>query len=65
MLPCVHAQILPKGLQVLGSAVHRFYLVGHDNLHPWKISVAYEMFFGGGVTVSDICSTLVLGVYSL
>ena len=26
--------------------VHRLDLLRHDMLHPWKISVAYEMFWG-------------------
>ena len=66
MLPCVHALILLKGLQVLDSIVRILYLVRHDKLHLWKTSVAYEMFWGGGgYTVSDIFSSLVLGMYTL
>ena len=45
MLPCVHAIILLKGLQVMHSIVNRRYLVWRDKFHPWKISVAYEMFW--------------------
>ena len=65
MIPCVHALILLKGLQVLDYVVHRFDLVRHDKLHPWKTSVAYEMFWGGDCTVSGIRSVLVLGMYAL
>ena len=45
MLTCVHALILLKGLQVLDSVGHRLDLVRHDKLHPWKISVTYEIFW--------------------
>ena len=44
MISCVYALILLKGLQVLDYVVHILYLVRHDKLHPWKTSVAYEMF---------------------
>ena len=46
MITCIHTLILLKLLQVLGSVVHRLDLVRHDKLHPWKTSVAYEMFWG-------------------
>ena len=46
MLTFVHALILLKGFQVLGSVVHRLDLVKHDKFHPWKTSVSYEMFWG-------------------
>ena len=45
MLPCVHALILLKGLKVLDYAVHRFDLVRHDKLNPWKTSVAFKIFW--------------------
>ena len=45
MLPCAHALILLKGLQVLDSVLYRLDLVRHDKLHPCKTSVA-NLFFG-------------------
>ena len=65
MIPCAHALILLKGLQVLNSVVHRLDLLRNDKLHPWKISVAYEMCLGGNSIVSDIRSALILGMYAL
>ena len=47
MIPCVHALILLKGLQVLYYIVHRIDLVRHGKLYPWKTSVTSEMFWGG------------------
>ena len=64
MLPFFCALILLKGLQVRDSVVYRLDLVRYDKLYPWKTSVAYD-FFGGNSTVSDILSTLVLGMYDL
>ena len=46
MIPFVDALILQKGLPVLDSVVHILDLVRHDKLHPWKTSVAYEIFWG-------------------
>ena len=65
MIPCGHGLVLINGLQVLDYAVHILDLVRNDKLHPWKTSVAYEMFWGGGSTMSDIHSALFLGVYAL
>ena len=64
MIPCVHAVILLKSLQVMYYEVHRLDFVQHDKFHPWKIYVAYEMFWGKS-TVSDIISAIVLGMYAL
>ena len=65
MLPCVHDLILPNIFQVLDSVVHRLDRVRHDKVDPWKTPVSYEMFVGGGSTVSDIISGIFLGVYAL
>ena len=46
MLPCVNDLILLKVFQVMYYVVHILDLVGHDKLHPWKTSMAYELFWG-------------------
>ena len=65
MITCVPFLVLLVVFLVIYSEVHKLNPMRHELLHLWRIFLACSIVWGGNSTLSDIISTLVLGVYAL